>query len=158
MQLTVSISPNSTDNYGAGGTVTLYDGSTVLGTVPLSSGQAVLTTGALSAGSHNLTANYAGDANFASSGSSPITITIGQASPTLLWNAPPTITYGTALGTGQLNATAKGVGGASLPGALTYMSSAGTVLGVGTQTLSVTFIPLDLTDYTRTQRHGQSRC
>ena len=150
VQLTVSISPNSTDNYAAGGTVTLYDGSTVLGTVSLSSGQAVLTTGALSAGSHNLTANYAGDANFASSGSSPIAITIGQASPTLLWNAPPTITYGTALGTGQLNATAKGVGGASLPGTLTYMPSAGTVLGVGTQTLSVTFIPTDSTDYTRT--------
>ena len=65
VQLTVSISPNSTDNYAAGGTVTLYDGSTVLGTVSLSSGQAVLTTGALSAGSHNLTAAYAGDANFA---------------------------------------------------------------------------------------------
>jgi hypothetical protein len=148
VQLTVSISPNSTDNYAAGGTVTLYDGSTLLGTVTLSSGQAVLTTSALSAGSHNLTASYAGDANFASSGSTAIVVTINQASPTLTWNTPAAITYGTALAATQLDATAKGVGGGALPGIFTYTPAAGVVLGVGTQTLSVKFTPADSTDYT----------
>lgn len=148
LQLTATVSPNSTDNYTATGTVTLYDGATVVGTASLGSGQAVITVSSLKAGSHNLTASYAGDNNFASSQTTPVGVTIYQASPTLTWNAPATITYGTPLGAAQLDATAKGVGGVSLPGAFTYTPAAGTVLGVGTQTLSVTFTPTDSTDYT----------
>lgn len=148
IQLTATVSPNSTDNYTASGTVTLYDGSTVVGTASLSSGQAVITINSLSVGSHDLTASYAGDSNFASSQSTPIVVTINQVSPTLSWNTPAAITYGTALGAAQLDATAKGVGGASLPGTFTYTPAAGTILGVGTQTLSVTFNPTDSTDYT----------
>ena len=36
----------------------------------------------------------------------------------------------------------------SVPGTFTYRPAAGTVLGAGTQTLSVTFTPTDTTDYT----------
>ncbi|MGB7437157.1 MAG: Ig-like domain repeat protein [Candidatus Acidiferrum sp.] len=147
IQLTATVSPNSTDNYTASGTVTLYDGSTTVGTASLSSGQAVVTISSLSAGPHNLTASYAGDGNFASSQSAPIVVTIGQASPTITWNTPSAITYGTALGTAQLDATAKGVGGVPLPGMFTYAPAAGMLLGVGMQTLSVTFTPTDSTDY-----------
>jgi hypothetical protein len=148
IQLTATVSPNSTDNYTAGGTVTLYDGTTVLGTATLTSGQAVITISSLSAGLHNLSASYAGDGNFASSQSSPMVVTIGQAAPTLAWNSPAGISYGTALGAAQLDAAAKGVGGTSLPGTFTYTPAGGTILGVGTQTLSVTFTPTDSTNYT----------
>ena len=62
--------------------------------------------------------------------------------PVLTWAAPAAITQGTALGATQLNATA------NVPGTLVYSPAAGTVLPVGTHTLSVTFTPNDLTRYT----------
>ena len=72
----------------------------------------------------------------------PLTYSVGQATPTITWTAPPAITYGTALSGTQLNATA------SVPGTFVYSPAAGAVLGAGTQTLSVTFTPTDPTDYT----------
>jgi hypothetical protein len=57
--------------------------------------------------------------------------------PTLGWPSPAAVTYGTALNVAQLNATA------NVPGTFTYIPAAGTVLDVGTHTLSVTFTPAD---------------
>src|SRR5204862_135721 len=71
----------------------------------------------------------------------PGTLTIIQATPVLTWNNPAAITYGTALSTVQLNATA------SVPGGFAYSPAAGVILNAGTQTLSVTFTPTDATDY-----------
>jgi len=74
-------------------------------------------------------------------------VVIGSASasptqPALTWATPASITYGTALGTNQLNATA------SVPGTFAYAPTNGAVLGVGTNSLSVVFTPTDTTDYT----------
>jgi hypothetical protein len=69
-------------------------------------------------------------------------LTVTQARPTVAWATPAAITYGTALSSTQLNATA------SVPGTFVYTPAAGTVLGAGTQTLSVIFTPTDATDYT----------
>ena len=55
---------------------------------------------------------------------------------------PASITYGTALGSGQLDATA------TVPGTFTYTPAAGTVLPAGSDVLSVTFTPTDAIDYT----------
>ena len=55
----------------ATGSVTFEDGTTTLGTAPLSGGTATFSTSSLTVGSHNITAVYAGDANFAASTSSP---------------------------------------------------------------------------------------
>jgi hypothetical protein len=68
--------------------------------------------------------------------------TSAAATPTITWPASAAITYGTALGSSQLNATA------NVPGTFSYSPAAGTVLGVGTQTLTVTFTPTDTADYT----------
>jgi hypothetical protein len=65
-----------------------------------------------------------------------------QTTPTITWPTPAAITAGTALSTTQLDATA------SVPGSFLYSPAAGTVLGAGTQTLSVSFTPTDTTDYT----------
>jgi hypothetical protein len=62
--------------------------------------------------------------------------------PTITWAAPAPIVYGTPLSTAQLDATA------SVPGTFSYSPAAGTVLSVGSHTLSVTFTPTDMTDYT----------
>jgi sugar lactone lactonase YvrE len=69
------------------------------------------------------------------------TLTIGQTTPTITWATPAAITYGTALSATQLNASS------TVAGSLVYTPAAGTVLGVGTQTLSVTLTPTDTTDY-----------
>ncbi|HVX56788.1 MAG TPA: hypothetical protein VHA37_03585, partial [Candidatus Saccharimonadales bacterium] len=65
-----------------------------------------------------------------SAGSSP-------AVPTISWPAPAPITYGTALSSTQLNATA------NYPGTFAYTPAAGKVLTAGSQSLSVTFTPSD---------------
>jgi hypothetical protein len=67
---------------------------------------------------------------------------IFQQVPPITWATPAGIVYGSALGSAQLDATS------SLPGTFSYSPSAGTVLGVGQHTLSVTFTPTDTTDYT----------
>lgn len=70
-----------------------------------------------------------------------VQLLVNKANPTLTWAPPAAITYGTALSTVQLNATA------SVPGTFAYSPAAGTVLHAGTQTVSVTFTPTDTNDY-----------
>jgi hypothetical protein len=70
------------------------------------------------------------------------TLTILPAAPTVTWTNPSPIIYGTALSSVQLNAAA------SVPGALTYIPTNGTVLDAGTNTISVSFAPNDNIDYT----------
>ena len=62
-------------------------------------------------------------------------------SPTVNWTNPAAITYGTALDFNQLNASA------SVPGTFVYSPLAGTVPGVGTNTLTAVFTPQDTNDY-----------
>ncbi len=84
----------------------------------------------------NDTANY-------NSATQSVFITVKKATPAITWPAPAAITYGGALGNGQLCAYA------SVAGSFTYTPPAGTVLPVGNgQTLSVTFTPTDTGNYT----------
>src|ERR1700723_815275 len=75
--------------------------------------------------------------------STQITITAAGTSnvPTITWNTPAAITYGTALSTTQLSATA------SVAGTFAFTPAAGTVLKAGTQTLSAVFTPTDTKTY-----------
>ena len=61
--------------------------------------------------------------------------------PTITWPTPVAITYGTALSSTQLNATA------SVVGSYVYDPASGTVPTAGTHTLSVSFTPTDTTNY-----------
>ena len=65
-----------------------------------------------------------------------------KTTPVITWAAPSAVTYGTALSSTQLDATA------NVPGTFVYTPAAGTVLNAGSQTLSVTFTPTDTTNYT----------
>ena len=77
------------------------------------------------------------------------TLTIHPAVPLVQWASPAAITAGTPLGATQLNATATGIGGASLLNSFTYLPASGTVLPAGAaQPLSVEFISPD-GNYTR---------
>jgi subtilase family serine protease len=68
-------------------------------------------------------------------------LTVSKTAPALSWANPAAITYGTALGSIQLDATA------NVPGGFAYTPSAGAVLGPGTNTLSVLFTPTNAADY-----------
>ena len=70
-----------------------------------------------------------------------VSLTVTKATPTITWPAPASITYGSALGASQLNATA------SVPGKFVYSPAAGEVLAAGDHTLSVSLTPYDTTDY-----------
>src|SRR4029078_3291849 len=77
------------------------------------------------------------------------TIDDAKATPVITWSAPAAITYGTALSSTQLDATA------SAAGSFVYTPAAATVLGAGaTQTLSVTFTPTDLVNFTTATKTG----
>ena len=80
-------------------------------------------------------------------------INVTQATPTIIWNSPADIVYGTPLSDAQLDAVAvvhthyHGQGG-NIPGIFTYTPPNGTVLELGSYTLNVSFTPTDTTNYT----------
>ncbi|HEV8038876.1 MAG TPA: hypothetical protein VGP62_08440, partial [Bryobacteraceae bacterium] len=95
-----------------------------------------LATGA-SVGSANITATQS------SITSNKFLLTVTKATPLITWTNPANLSFGSALGSIQLDATA------NIPGTFIYNPPAGTVLLPGAnQTLSVTFTPADTTNYT----------
>ncbi|MDQ5986404.1 MAG: hypothetical protein CSYNP_02128 [Syntrophus sp. SKADARSKE-3] len=73
--LTANVSPAA-----ATGTVTFYDGLTVLGTGNLTSGTASFTTSSLDIGTHTITAAYNGSSTCSSSTSSALNVTVSSPS------------------------------------------------------------------------------
>jgi RHS repeat-associated protein len=71
-----------------------------------------------------------------------VVLTVNPLIPTITWATPEAMTYGMALSSSQLNATA------NVPGTFSYQPDAGTVPDVGPQTLWATFTPTDTIDYT----------
>ncbi len=107
-------------------------------TQALSAGSTTFALTGLTAGDQSLSASYAAQGKFAAS-SATSTLQVNQATPTITWSTPAAITYGGALTATQLNATAP------VPGTFVYAPAVGTVLGAGSQLLSVTFAPTDST-------------
>jgi Flp pilus assembly CpaE family ATPase len=100
----------------------------------------------LAAGTHTLSTTFT-PANTADEATAQATVSlvVVKATPIITWPTPAAISYGSPLGSAQLNATAL------VPGTFVYTPAAGTVLAAGTPTLSVTFVPADATDYTTAQ-------
>jgi len=96
----------------------------------------------------NLTVDFVPtDATKYKTTSKTVTINVGKATPVITWSNPADITFGTALTTTQLNATA------SVPGTLTYTPNLTTVLDAGVnQSLKVDFVPTDANNYTTTSK------
>jgi hypothetical protein len=96
----------------------------------------------LGAGSQTLSVTFTPtDTTDYSSLTANVSLTVNKATPAITWPTPAAVTYGTALSSIQLDATAND------PGTFVYSPQSGTVLGAGSQTLSVTFTPTDTTDY-----------
>ncbi len=69
------------------------------------------------------------------------TLMVSPATPALTWTDAGPITYGTALGPAQLDASA------DVPGAFSYFPNSGSILYAGTNLLTVIFTPADALDY-----------
>jgi hypothetical protein len=74
-----------------------------------------------------------------------VPLMVTRATPIITWPAPEAISFGTALSTSQLNASAL------VPGSFLYSPAAGEVLEAGTHALSVSFTPADAAAYTTVQ-------
>jgi hypothetical protein len=129
--ITASGSPTS---YGATGLPSWASINTITGLISGTPNVAGSTTATISA------------SNSAGAGTATLTISIQsmttKTTPTITWSTPAAITFGTRLSSIQLDATA------SVAGSFVYTPPAGTVLSVGTYTLSVTFYPTDNVDFT----------
>ena len=69
------------------------------------------------------------------------------ATPVITWPTPAAIGYGTPLSATQLDATAS-FNSSTVAGTFVYTPPATTVLGLGSQSLNVSFTPTDSVDYT----------
>ena len=96
----------------------------------------------LTVGSQTLTVTFTPtDSSDYSTATSTVQLTVNKATPTIIWATPAAIPYGTALSAAQLNASS------TAAGTFVYTPAAGVVLGIGSQTLSVTLTPTDSNDY-----------
>ena len=132
------------------GTVSFYDGTTLLNTASLTAGAANYNTAGLAPGvNHSLSATYSGDTNFAASSStSPVTVTAAPLDFTMTLSGPSTATvvpgssityqvsvtpyYGSYAGT--VNFAVAGLP----PGATVTFSPASIAANGGPQTITVT--------------------
>jgi hypothetical protein len=159
--LTASVSPDT-----AAGTVTFKrcndPSDCSLGTTTLGTANVVRTVApddsvtnvatlqlSFNAGTHALFATYNGSTSpqFNPSNSNVVTLVVDKFAPNINWPTPSDITWGTALGSTQLNATATGVNGDPLAGTFVYSPAAGTILEVGPHTLTVSFAANDGSNY-----------
>jgi RHS repeat-associated protein len=127
------ITLSATASSGLGVTFSVVSGP---GTI---SGSTLTITGA---GTVVVAVNQAGNANYAAAAQVTQSVTVNKATPAITWATPAAITYDTALSGIQLNASS------TVAGTFVYTPAAGTVLTAGSQTLSVTLMPTDSTDYT----------
>lgn len=74
--------------------------------------------------------------------STTVTLSVVDANAEINWQPPAAIGFGTPLGSAQLDATS------SIAGSFTYNPPAGTVLNIGTFTLSANFTPSNTAKYT----------
>ncbi len=121
-----------------------FNGAPVAGSFAYTPGMNIV----LGAGSQTLSTTFTPtDSTDYAPATMTTTIVVQQAIPTITWANPADITYGAALGAGQLDATAS-VPGNSVPGNFVYSPGNGVVLNAGQgQKLSVTFTPTDTIDY-----------
>jgi len=101
------------------GTMTFYDGTSILTTVTLDAlGEGSDTTSALANGTHSITVQYSGDTNFIGSTSAPAFVTVGTGSITTLQLNSISLTYGQGT---TATATVSPASGTALPtGSVTF--------------------------------------
>jgi hypothetical protein len=143
---TVVVSPTTAGSPAPTGSVSFFDGSTVLGSVALSGGVARFTTAALALGSHSIHAIYAGDTAYAGSQSGAAGVSVRPDATTTVVTPsanPAAVKHALTL---TIVVTASAPGGGTPTGTVTFYDgkkSLGTAtLGGGLATLTSTKLKL----------------
>ena len=139
----ISVTFTATFSSGSGptGSVSFYDGSSLIGTGQISGTTASYTTNTLTVGAHSITASYPGNGSYYAATSNAITQTITKATPTISLSTSATgkTVYGTAV---TLTAT---VTPSIATGSVTFTSGStnlGTVnISSGTASLTTKSLP-----------------
>ena len=97
----------------------------------------------LNVGTNTLTAVFTASdpTNYVSPLTNTVSLVVNKATPVITWTNPAAITYGTALTATQLNAAS------SVTGTFAYNPANGSLLNVGTNTLTAVFTASDPTNY-----------
>ncbi len=97
----------------------------------------------LAPGTHTLSVSFTPVSENHNEVTANFEFTVDKATPSVMWESPEDVVYGTPLSPDQLNATA------TVPGSFAYDPPVDTILDAGNdQTLTVWFIPDDLQNYT----------
>jgi hypothetical protein len=104
------------------GTVSFYDGATLLGSGVVNSGVGTFTTSVLAAGSHSITAVYSGDSNFGAATSNGISETIQDFAVAVTKGGGSSITESEG-GQAVFPLTVSPLDGATFPGTVTLSVS-----------------------------------
>ena len=152
-----TLTPSNATGITAGNFTAFLDGPTLL-TITAKGGNQFQITGAvlsnLTLGAHSIVVNFLGASAYSASSGS-VVLQINQATPTLKWTPPATISYGASLNSvlsaSALNGTAGVVGSYAYTatptvGAPTPITGT-SILLPGTYTITVNFTPADPTDY-----------
>ncbi len=86
---TAKLAASMTGRPALTGTVSFYDGTTLLGSSALSSGAATYSLASLAVGTHSITALYSGDANFNPSTSAATTVAVSALTPAFTLSTTP---------------------------------------------------------------------
>ncbi|HEY1985564.1 MAG TPA: Ig-like domain repeat protein [Terracidiphilus sp.] len=130
----------------SGGTASFTSDGIAIGSGAVTNGTGSITIATLTAGTHQIGVSFT-VAGLQAPLTSAASLTVNKATPVLTWATPAAIYTTTPLSATQLDATAKGVTGAALPGTFAYTPAAGVTLTAGAQVLSTTFTPTDAVDY-----------
>jgi Bacterial Ig-like domain (group 3) len=146
--VTVAVTVTADGSTPTGTVSVTADGGTESCDITLSAGAGDCALVLTATGSRTIRATYNGGTSYATSSDSRTQdVRAAQQSVTISWSVPADITYGTALGPAQLNASASS-GGQAVAGTFSYSPAAGTVLNAGTgQTLRADFTPSDPDQY-----------
>jgi hypothetical protein len=138
---TANVTSSTAGTPNATGSVSFYDGSTLLGTAQVNgSGQAVYSTTSLTTGTHTITATYSGTTNYRT-GSATVTVNVVAKTQTITFTGlPSSATFGSA-GPYTLKATASSglavtysvTGPATVSGSTLTITGAGTVVVTASQ-------------------------
>ncbi len=143
----INFMANVTGQYGGlpTGSVTFYDGATLLEAKKVAKGVATYGSAGLTAGNHSITAVYGGDPDFNGSSSPAVNQVVNgaYASKTALTAAPSKLQYGQQIG---LTATVTAPNGGGIPDGTVVFKVGSTVLGTvaltnGVATLNTTALP-----------------
>lgn len=135
----------ATVSSGGGTVVFSNDSGWVSSPVGLVSGTASLSlnAGAWGPGTYTIHASYSGDQLDTGASASAVVAVVSESAsnPTLTWSTPAPIVYNTPLSPTQLDASS------SVAGSFVYTPPVGTILPVGSNTLTALFVPEDASTY-----------